>query len=182
MFVSLIDRILRVEPWKEIRAIKNLSFRENYLRDHFPGFPIMPGALQLEAMIHAAQWLLRKSLDFPKADFHACSVMNTRYSKYVRPGDQVVLTVTITKNDGHVFGFRGMCECSGEKVAAAHFELVRYEAAWQEGIEADRTSDLIRQQREIFERLTRSVAPSYGVEASRKALPNAPTSNEQGKM
>jgi|GEM_PF-1186469 len=179
MFVSLIDRILGVEPLKEVRAVKSLSFRENYFRDHFPGFPIMPGALQVEAMIQAAQWLLRKSFDFPRVDFSACSISNARYTKYVRPGDQLNLKVVLTKNEDPVFSFRGSCEVCGVRTAAVQFDLVTYEALWQGGLSEERAAELIRQQRDAYQRLSRERAPAYelaqvrGASTSRTSLSSA---------
>jgi len=163
MYVSLVDRILSVEPMREIRAVKNLSFRENYLRDHFPGFPIMPGALQLEAMIQAGQWLLRSSLGFPRADFFPAVVANSRYSKYVRPGDQVLLTVSLTRREGETYRFRGTGEVAGNRTAQIQFELVRYDAAWQSGLSDESAAELLRQQREVFARLTTVPVPLGGL-------------------
>ena len=64
MRFHLVDRVLELEPGERIVAIKNLSLAEEYLADHFPGFPVMPGVLMLEAMTQAAAWLVRASEDF----------------------------------------------------------------------------------------------------------------------
>ena len=60
----LIDRITELEPQKSITAVKNLSLAEEYLADHFPGFPVMPGVLMLETLVQAGGWLIRHSEDF----------------------------------------------------------------------------------------------------------------------
>ncbi|MBI4862606.1 MAG: beta-hydroxyacyl-ACP dehydratase [Candidatus Riflebacteria bacterium] len=157
MLVSLVDRILSVEPFREIKAVKNLSFRENYLRDHFPGYALMPGALQLEAIIQAAQWLLRSSLGFPRADFQPASVSNSRYSKYVRPGDQLLVTATLVGQTGELYRFKGTGEVTGARVALCQFELVRYEDSWSaaSGLSEQSAEQLVRLQRDTFARLSR---------------------------
>jgi len=64
MYFSLIDKIDSLEPGKRIVATKSLSLAEEYLQDHFPNFPVMPGVLMLEALTQASAWLIRVSEDF----------------------------------------------------------------------------------------------------------------------
>jgi len=64
MRFSLIDRIVELQPGAKIEAVKNLSLAEEYLADHFPQFPVMPGVLMVEAMTQAAPWLVRRTEDF----------------------------------------------------------------------------------------------------------------------
>ena len=64
MRFNLIDRLLEVQPGKLLRAIKYLTLGEEYLADHFPSFPVMPGVLMLEAVVEAGAWLLRLTEDF----------------------------------------------------------------------------------------------------------------------
>ena len=64
MRFSLVDRITELSEGKHITAIKVLTLAEEYLADHFPRFPVMPGVMMLEAMYQASAWLIRKSEDF----------------------------------------------------------------------------------------------------------------------
>ena len=64
MRFSQLDQIIELQPGKRIKAAKTLSADEDYLRDHFPCFAVMPGVLMLEAMFQASAWLVRKSEDF----------------------------------------------------------------------------------------------------------------------
>jgi 3-hydroxyacyl-[acyl-carrier-protein] dehydratase len=64
MRFTFVDRVLDLEPGVKITTVKALSLAEEYLADHFPRFPVMPGVLMLEAMTHAGAWLVRVSEDF----------------------------------------------------------------------------------------------------------------------
>ena len=64
MRFMLIDRIVELQSGTKITAVKNLTMAEEYLADHFPHFPVMPGVLMLEAMTQAGAWLVRHSEDF----------------------------------------------------------------------------------------------------------------------
>jgi hypothetical protein len=88
-------------------------------------------------------------------------VANARYTKYVRPGDQVEVTVTLAKQQGDLYRFRGIAEVNGIRVALAQFELVRYEAAWIGGPGEEEADAMIRSLRETFARLSRGLAPEF---------------------
>ncbi len=60
----LVDRILSLEPGESVTAIKNVSLAEEYLADHFPGYPVLPGVMMLECLVQAGAWLMRSTEDF----------------------------------------------------------------------------------------------------------------------
>ena len=64
MRLTLIDKIVELKPGESIKATKSLAMNEDYLEDHFPRFPVMPGVLMWESMYQAAAWLVRASDDF----------------------------------------------------------------------------------------------------------------------
>ncbi|HTU90343.1 MAG TPA: hydroxymyristoyl-ACP dehydratase, partial [Gemmataceae bacterium] len=80
MRFNLIDRIVEVRPGQGLQAVKNLTLGEEYLADHFPTFPVMPGVLMLETLVEAGAWLLRLTDDF------ASSVIVLREAKGVKYG------------------------------------------------------------------------------------------------
>lgn len=164
MHVSLIDRILALDPAREIRVAKNLSYREGFLGDHFASFPLMPGALQVEAMVQAAQWMLRAAQDFPAADFHPVMFSNTRYARYVRPGEQITFTVSLVKQDGDRWKFKGVGDVDGQRACQSQFEIVRYETPWQ-AVSAETRAEILRAQRETLARLQRVPVP-FGAAAA----------------
>ncbi|HWB00689.1 MAG TPA: beta-hydroxyacyl-ACP dehydratase, partial [Pirellulales bacterium] len=64
MRFTFVDKVIELQPGSSITTIKTLSLAEEYLADHFPRFPVMPGVLMLESMTHAGAWLVRASDDF----------------------------------------------------------------------------------------------------------------------
>jgi 3-hydroxyacyl-[acyl-carrier-protein] dehydratase len=94
-----LDRILEIEPGQSIRAIKCLSLSEDYLQDHFPRFPVMPGVLMLEALYQASAWLVRATYDFDYPNVVLREARNVKYQDFVAPGRQLVVEATIFKTE-----------------------------------------------------------------------------------
>jgi 3-hydroxyacyl-[acyl-carrier-protein] dehydratase len=93
----LVDRVLEYEPGKWIRAIKNVTMNELFFQGHFPGEPIMPGVLQIEALAQTGGLLAMG--DSGSADKLAffMTINNAKFRKPVVPGDQLLFYVTVTK-------------------------------------------------------------------------------------
>jgi 3-hydroxyacyl-[acyl-carrier-protein] dehydratase len=105
----LIDRILNVEKNRNIAAIKNVSLSDDLFMDHFPGNPIYPGALILEALSQTGGALIEISNDF-KSKAIVIMVENAKYRDYVRPGDQLVLKAEIVDNKETHFRVKAKAE------------------------------------------------------------------------
>ncbi len=125
MFFSMIDRIVSYEKGKRITAMKALSLGEEYLGDHFPSFPIMPGALMLEAMAQAGAWLLRLSDGFSHSVFLLREARAVRYGSVVKPGDELWLEVTIADRSADGVAFKGSGKVSGRNAVRGQFVLTR---------------------------------------------------------
>lgn len=82
----LVDRITELEPGRRIVAHKALSLAEEYLADHFPRFPVLPGVLMLEALVQASAWLVRASTDFVAGLIVLKEARNVTYKSFVAPG------------------------------------------------------------------------------------------------
>ena len=95
----LIDRITELEPGSKITAIKGLSLAEEYLQDHFPLFPVMPGVLMLEAMFQASAWLVRRTDDFAHSMVELKESRNVKYADFVEPGQVLVVSAEIQKRE-----------------------------------------------------------------------------------
>jgi len=89
----LVDRVIAFEPGASITALKNVTINEPFFQGHFPGAPIMPGMLILEALAQAGGVLVSKSLDGPLGDriFMFTGVEKARFRRPVAPGDQLIL-------------------------------------------------------------------------------------------
>ena len=99
MRFSLIDRIVELEPCVRITAVKTLTMTEEYLADHFPHFPVMPGVLMLEALTQAGAWLVRVSEDFAHSIVVLKQANNVKYAQFVEPGQTLSVTAEILKFD-----------------------------------------------------------------------------------
>jgi 3-hydroxyacyl-[acyl-carrier-protein] dehydratase len=127
MRFHLIDRIDGWEPGKSLRAAKFLALGEEYLADHFPSFPIMPGVLMLQATVEAAAWLWRVSSDFRHPVIVLREVKNVKYGTFMQPGRRMDLTVELTKQDGDTATFKGRgADDSGQQTVSAQFTLHGY--------------------------------------------------------
>lgn len=102
MRFSLLDRVEDVVPGVRLSAIKNLSLAEEYLADHFPGFPVMPGVLMIEAMVQAGAWLVRCSEDFARSIVVLQEARNVRFQSFVEPGETLRIQVEWGESDGSV--------------------------------------------------------------------------------
>src|SRR4029079_18881704 len=103
----LIDRILELTPGESLVAVKNLTLAEEYLADHFPGFPVMRGVLMLEALTQAGAWLIRETEDFAHSVIVLKSARTIKYGSFVEPGRQLQLRVEITDHGPRETAFRG---------------------------------------------------------------------------
>jgi 3-hydroxyacyl-[acyl-carrier-protein] dehydratase len=94
----LIDRIVEIEPLKRIVAIKNVTMNEPFFQGHFPGAPVMPGVLIIEAMAQAGAVLLfREVPDRENKLMYFAAIEEARFRKPVTPGDQLRLEIEVIK-------------------------------------------------------------------------------------
>ncbi len=128
MRFTLIDRITCLEPGVKITAVKALSAAEEYLADHFPLFPVMPGVLMLEAMTQAGAWLVRASEDFAHSVVVLKEARNVKYSNFVAPGQTLTVTAEITENGPRETRIKAQGTVDGEVRVAARLVLERYDA------------------------------------------------------
>src|ERR1700752_3462961 len=99
MRFNLVDRILEVEPGKRIRVVKNLTLGEEYLADHFPTFPVMPGVLMLQMLVEAGAWLIRVSEDFRHSVIVLREAKNVKYGTFVEPGKRLEVSADLVEQD-----------------------------------------------------------------------------------
>jgi 3-hydroxyacyl-[acyl-carrier-protein] dehydratase len=122
----LIDRILEVKTGQSLIAVKNLSLAEEYLADHFPGFPVMPGVLMLEALTQAGAWLIRDMEDFAHSVVLLKQAKTIKYGSFVEPGRQLELRVELTNHGERDSLFKGVGLIDGQEMVKGRFTLTRY--------------------------------------------------------
>src|SRR5712691_9333827 len=105
MRFNLVDRILEVQPGRLIRVAKNLTLGEEYLADHFPGFPVMPGVLMLQTLVEAGSWLWRLSEDYSHSVIVLREVKNVKYGTFMEPGKQMQISVELAEQDASTSTF-----------------------------------------------------------------------------
>jgi 3-hydroxyacyl-[acyl-carrier-protein] dehydratase len=154
MRFHLIDKIVEVEPGKSLQAVKHLTLGEEYLADHFPSFPVLPGVLMLQTLVEAGAWLLRIGEDFFHSVITLREAMNVKYGSFVQPGRSMKVSVELVEQtdsaEGKLASFRGKGEVEGTTTISARLTLVRYNlrdrnAAW----------------RDIDEQIVRTLRQSY---------------------
>jgi UDP-3-O-[3-hydroxymyristoyl] N-acetylglucosamine deacetylase/3-hydroxyacyl-[acyl-carrier-protein] dehydratase len=116
----LVDRILEIEEKKRIVGLKNVTINEPFFQGHFPGHPIMPGVLIIEAMAQVGGMLLMGSFEEPESKVvYFMSLDNVKFRRPVKPGDQIRFELEIVQIRGAVCKMRGVGLVEGEVVAEA---------------------------------------------------------------
>src|SRR3984893_13790095 len=110
MRFNLIDRIVEVRPGRSLQAVKNLTLGEEYLADHFPTFPVMPGVLMLQTLVEAGSWLLRLTEDFRHSVIVLREVKNIKYGTFMEPGKQMEIGVELVERGNGLAVFKGKGE------------------------------------------------------------------------
>jgi 3-hydroxyacyl-[acyl-carrier-protein] dehydratase len=144
MRFHLVDRILAVEPGKSIRAVKHLTLAEEYLADHFPSFPVMPGVLQLQTLVEAASWLMRLTDGYAQSVWVLRETRNVKYGTFVAPGHRLEVTVELIKREGDTATLRGRGEVDGTQTVSAQLMLAGYNLRDRHPTGGDRDDRLIR--------------------------------------
>jgi 3-hydroxyacyl-[acyl-carrier-protein] dehydratase len=126
MRFTLVDRIVEVVPGKSLRAYRNLTLGEEYLADHFPTFPVMPGVLMLQTLVEAGSWLLRLSEDFRHSVIVLREARNVKYGTFMDPGKRLELEVELLGQDTTTATLKGKGETGGATTVSARFTLDRY--------------------------------------------------------
>ena len=128
MKFGLVDRIIELVPRERIVAVKAVSLAEEYLADHFPTFPVLPGVFMLQALVESASWLVRDALEFRPSIILLHKARNVTYRSFVKPGNLLRLEVACRRlapesSDFEGTGFRDQTEVVKARFSLRHFNL-----------------------------------------------------------
>jgi 3-hydroxyacyl-[acyl-carrier-protein] dehydratase len=129
MRFCLLDRIVELEPGVRVSAVKRLRPDEDYLQDHFPRFPVMPGVLMLEAMYQASAWLVRQSEGFAHSMVVLKEARNIKYADFVTPGKELMVTAEIIKHDEKLTTLKAQGTIDGNVAVNGRLVLERFNLA-----------------------------------------------------
>ncbi len=129
MRFTLLDRIVELEPCVHITAVKSLTMTEEYLADHFPHFPVMPGVLMLEALTQAGAWLVRVSEDFAHSMVVLKQANNVKYAQFIEPGQTLAVTAEVLKFDDKEVKLKAYGTVGGRIILNARLTLACYNLA-----------------------------------------------------
>lgn len=165
MRFSLIDRIETLEPGSHIAAVKALSMAEEYLGDHFPHFPVMPGVLMLEAMTQASAWLVRATEDFAHSMIVLSESRSVKYGQFVEPGQILRVTAEIASHSDCKTTLKARGSVDGHTTVGGRLVLRRYNLRDEDPRHAVTDALIIGQMRRLFAILWKpqqqeSVAPA----------------------
>jgi 3-hydroxyacyl-[acyl-carrier-protein] dehydratase len=119
----LVDRVVSIEPGKALRAYKNVTVNEPFFEGHFPGHPVMPGVLVLEALAQASAILAYRSTGFDPSQkvTYLMAIDGAKFRKPTVPGDRLELEVEVMRFKGAILKTRGVAKVDGEVVAEGEF-------------------------------------------------------------
>jgi UDP-3-O-[3-hydroxymyristoyl] N-acetylglucosamine deacetylase/3-hydroxyacyl-[acyl-carrier-protein] dehydratase len=124
----MVDRIMEIEGTRRVRGVKNVSINEPFFQGHYPGDPIMPGVLIIEALAQIGGVLLSQELKHKGKVAVLLSLDRVKFRRAVRPGDQLILeaeAIRVRSNTGHV---KGWARVGGELVAEAEIKFILTDA------------------------------------------------------
>jgi 3-hydroxyacyl-[acyl-carrier-protein] dehydratase len=129
MRFSLLDRIVELEPGVRIKAVRAVTSGEEYLQDHFPLFPVLPGVLMVEAMTQASAWLVRSGEDFAHSVVVLKEARNVKYADFVEPGQVLTVTAEVIDSDERDTRLKAQGMVNGRVNVSARLTLTRYNLA-----------------------------------------------------
>jgi len=149
----LIDKIIEIEVGKRIKAVKCVTLAEEYLADHFPTFPVLPGVLLLEGLIESASWLVRATENFAHSMVLLEEAKNVKYKSFLAPGKQIEYAVEAKAIEEKASSFTGVGVSDGEQIVEARFGLRHFNLEDQDSALAAVDAKIISEMKKRWELL-----------------------------
>ena len=125
----MIDKVTELTPGEKISAVKSLSLAEEYLADHFPEFPVLPGVLMIEALVQAAAMLVGVTQNFSHSMVVLREARNVKYKSFVKPGNLLRLSVNAKRIEEKESSFVGSARVEEQEMVSARFTLRHFNLA-----------------------------------------------------
>jgi 3-hydroxyacyl-[acyl-carrier-protein] dehydratase len=143
MKFNLIDRVTELVPGQRVKAVKSVTLAEEYLADHFPTFPVLPGVLMIEAMVQASMCLVRATEGFAHSILVMAEARNVTYKSFVAPGRILEVQVEAKKIEADASQFVGVGRCGDQEMVKAHWTLRHMNLADEDPTLADLDAKLV---------------------------------------
>jgi 3-hydroxyacyl-[acyl-carrier-protein] dehydratase len=150
----LIDKVVSLKPGMQIKAVKGVSLAEEYLADHFPSFPVLPGVLLLEGLIESASWLVRQTENFAHSMILLEQARNVKYKSFLAPASQIEYTVDVKIIEDNKSSFVGFGVSQNERIVEARFGLRHFNLAEEDSAMADVDAGIIESMKKRWELLS----------------------------
>jgi 3-hydroxyacyl-[acyl-carrier-protein] dehydratase len=138
-----LDKIIELIPGEKIVASRQLRSDEDYLRDHFPLFPVMPGVMMLEALFQASCWLVRSTENFSSSVLSLQEARNIKFADFMEPGHVLTVTAEILKMDDTTVTVK-VSGSRGETVAVSGRLLIGRSSLGRDGDQLSALDEFMR--------------------------------------
>ncbi|MBN1436848.1 MAG: beta-hydroxyacyl-ACP dehydratase [Sedimentisphaerales bacterium] len=125
----LLDKVTEIVPGEKISAVKALSLAEEYLADHFPEFPVLPGVMMIEALVQTAAMLVRVTNGFDKSMIVLQEARNVKYKSFVKPGNLLKIDVQAKSIEPESSSFLASAAVDGKPMVEARIKLRHFNLA-----------------------------------------------------
>ncbi len=156
----LLDRICSFEAGKQLTAVKNVSLAEEYLADHFPEFPVLPGVFMLEAATQAGAWLVRMSEDYAHSIVVLHEARAVKYADFVKPGQTLTISVEQTGEEERYVKMKFQGTVEDRLSVSGRIVLERYNLADENLADGDSRQAGLDQRMIAHQRATESLLTS----------------------